>query len=230
MRSRELFMSDSFKIATGVVARLKKAAEQKGWTHAEIATASGVPIGTVHKLMRGATDPQLTTMQRVVECLGLSMDYALNGISDESGDWETALPQLSRDQVRIPIYDIVVSAGSGREVLREEPISWATFPALYVRELGEASSLQMISVEGDSMEPDLRSGDKVIFDSSATQPRDGMYVVRLGDQLLVKRLRIVAAGRVELVSSNPIYQPFTVDLARDDFEIKGRVKWKGNAV
>jgi phage repressor protein C with HTH and peptisase S24 domain/DNA-binding phage protein len=223
-------MSTELKLAAGIVARLKKAAERKGWRHAEIAAASGIPVGTVQKLMRGATDPQFTTMQRVVESLGISMDYVLTGIGDESGDWESALPQLSRDQTRIPIYDVTVSAGDGREVLREEPVSWATFPTHYVKSLGEADTLQIVTVEGDSMEPDLRSGDQVMFDAAQAQPRDGLFVIRLDAQLHVKRLRILSGGKVELMSSNPAYGPIVVDLSTDDFEIKGRIKWKGNAI
>jgi phage repressor protein C with HTH and peptisase S24 domain len=227
-------MQNQKKYYEGMEDRIQQAVKLAGGAQ-KAGAVTGFAASTIYNYMRLAPPPPYEFLVKLAEAASVRAEWLLLGQmprqdGDESGDWESALPPINRDQVRIPIYDIAVSAGAGSSVLREEPTSWAAFPTQYVREIGEASSLHMITVEGDSMEPDLRSGDTVMFDVSATQPRDGMFVIRLGDQLLVKRLRVLGGGTIELVSSNPLYRDIQVDLASEDFEIKGRVKWKGNAV
>jgi phage repressor protein C with HTH and peptisase S24 domain len=54
--------------------------------------------------------------------------------------------------------------------------------------------------------------------------RDGVYVVRLGDTLVVKRVAALGAGRLSLLSQNMAYPP--VEVGADEVEIIGRVVWK----
>jgi len=56
------------------------------------------------------------------------------------------------------------------------------------------------------MEPTLRSGELILVDTKATQPREGIHVLRLDDALLVKRLHILPGRRLKVVSDNPIWQ------------------------
>ena len=74
------------------------------------------------------------------------------------------------------------------------------------------------------MEPTLRDGDEILVDRSARGLRDGVYVVRVGDGLLVKRLDLGQPGHIVLISDNQVYRPF--QLAHDDLEVIGRVVWK----
>lgn len=227
-------MSDDVKIPAGILARLRKAADLRDMTYGDIAEKSGVPIGTVQKLMRGATDPQFMTMLKVVSSLGQSLDYVVLGIGDESGDWETPLPPPKIGEKRIPIRDVTASAGHGAEVLDEDPKQWITFPLEWLRRLGEPGELEIIMVAGDSMEPELRDGDQVMIDLSQRQMKDGLFVVCADDRLFLKRLRLLGRNRVELVSTNPNYPPFEViiadeedGVAQDGARIIGKVVWSG---
>ena len=57
---------------------LEKIAEYKkklGLTTAELAERSGVPLGTLNKILRGATkDPKLETLKAIARVLGLTLD------------------------------------------------------------------------------------------------------------------------------------------------------------
>lgn len=65
--------------------RLKK---NSGMTIEQIASASGVPKGTLNKLFAGQTkDPQLSTVSSVVHCMG----YTLDDLSDDTVSGKTAL-------------------------------------------------------------------------------------------------------------------------------------------
>lgn len=57
---------------------LEKIAEYKkkmGMTTAELAKKSGVPLGTLNKILSGATkDPKLETLKAIARVLGLTLD------------------------------------------------------------------------------------------------------------------------------------------------------------
>ena len=91
----------------------------------------------------------------------------------------------------------------------------------------EGAALSAIRVEGDSMEPDLRSGDEIFVDRNK-RAGEGIFVVRIGDALHVKQVRVSAPDRIALVSANPAYPP--LELPRDEIEVIGRVVWKGGRV
>jgi phage repressor protein C with HTH and peptisase S24 domain len=63
-----------------------------------------------------------------------------------------------------------------------------------------------------------------------TRLRDGIYVLRIEDSLLVKRLALHPLGRmVTIQSDNPAY-PDWPDCALDTIDCIGRVIWAGRKV
>ena len=130
--------------------------------------------------------------------------------------------------VAVPRLDVNASAGAGAVPEERELYNKIGFDPAWLRQLagGSASDLSMIRVTGDSMSPTLSDGDDILVQRSAAI-RDGIYVVRRDDTLLVKRIAISpAAGRVSLVSDNAAYPSWPeVDLA--DIDIIGRVIWAG---
>jgi len=63
--------------------------------------------------------------------------------------------------------------------------------------------------DGDSMEPTIRSGEIVLIDRSQETPRmdDGIWAVTHGEIGMIKRLRHLPDGRVELHSDNQLVRP-----------------------
>ena len=92
--------------------------------------------------------------------------------------------------------------------------------------------LSIIRVEGDSMAPTLNAGDDILVDlaDAAERLRDGIYVLRADDALVVKRLALHPAGRrVTVQSDNPAY-PDWPDCGLDELHCIGRVIWAGRKV
>lgn len=148
----------------------------------------------------------------------------LGGIEDKSYNSASPLP-LEAGWVDVPRLAISASAGQGIIAGAEAPFDNFRFSRKWLREQGlEGGQLSAISVEGDSMEPLLRAGDEVLVDLRKQPFRDGIYVVRLDDNLLVKRVAAQGGGRLSLLSQNPAYPPLNV--AVDTVEIVGRVVWK----
>ncbi|MHA6719834.1 S24 family peptidase [Sphingomonas sp. RS6] len=126
--------------------------------------------------------------------------------------------------------DIGASAGPGALAGDGAQRPALRFPTALLRQIGvRAESASMIRVTGDSMMPTLADGDEILVDGDRRRvdARGGIFVVRLGDELVVKRLR-AAVGGVELVSDNPAYPPRFVRAGA--FEVIGRVAWLGRAI
>lgn len=137
------------------------------------------------------------------------------------------------DYVAIPLCNVQDSAGGGSGVDAEPVVDFLHFKRLWLQtELRAApADLFLITVQGESMEPTLSKGDTVLVDRRYQQDvRDGIYALRMGGKLLIKRLQCMPGGVFKVSSDNPAYQPFEVkapDLQGDDFAIIGRVVWVG---
>ena len=60
---------------------------------------------------------------------------------------------------------------------------------------------------------------------------DGIYVLRFGEDLLVKRVRLnPAAGAVTLISDNAALYPPIEDVKAQDLAMVGKVVWLGRRV
>jgi phage repressor protein C with HTH and peptisase S24 domain len=129
---------------------------------------------------------------------------------------------------------IGASAGAGALTDREEAFSHVAFDKQWLRRLCSSRSedLSIILVEGDSMAPTLTDGDEIMVDrgDAAARIRDGIYVLRRDDELLVKRVAASPASRrITLKSDNPAY-PTWPDLDLAHLTIIGRVVWAGRKV
>lgn len=141
------------------------------------------------------------------------------------------------------ILEIDVRAGlggggttEGREVRHDgdyadpvKPESWK-FPARFMREEIRAPESQVIILEtdGDSMEPTIGSGERIIVHTGMRTPSpDGVFALRdrFGN-IIAKRLQVLRSGdppRVLIISDNKAHAPEEVGL--DEIAIVGRVLW-----
>lgn len=134
--------------------------------------------------------------------------------------------------VYLPLYDVHASAGNGHQVDHETVVDSLAFKEDWIRQELRArpADLNLIYVEGDSMEPDLRAGDIVLLDHTDTRAsREGVYVIRMDGALLVKQLQRLPGGVVKVISRNAAYESFTVTMAMveepNGFAVIGRVVW-----
>lgn len=132
----------------------------------------------------------------------------------------------------VPRVEIGASAGPGAIAEIEEQGPSIGFDATMLRGLGvtRTSGLSIIRVKGASMEPTLLDGDDILVDRNAVAIRSGaIYVLRLDDVLIVKRLVSAGAGALVIRSDNPAF-PDVVDYDPATLTIIGRVLWCGRKV
>jgi len=130
--------------------------------------------------------------------------------------------------VEVKQMNLGASAGPG-SLADDEFSGTMAFGPKWLKRLGsDPAKLSLISVDGDSMDPTLCDGDDIMVDHGAAEAplRDGIYVLRMDDVLLVKRLAVGPAGKISIRSDNPQY-PDWDDVNVADVNFIGRVVWTG---
>ena len=134
--------------------------------------------------------------------------------------------------VMVPRLALGASAGPGALAEGERVRDQLGFTAdwLRARGAGRLEMLSVLQVSGASMEPVLADGDEILVDRSdaADRLRDGIYVLRIDDTLVVKRLVVDPAGGFDIRSDNPAEAGGRIDAARA--QIIGRVIWFGRSL
>ena len=136
--------------------------------------------------------------------------------------------------VSVKRHPVGVSAGPGAVPPEEIGKPYFGFDERWLKALTStpAERLSIVRVEGDSMSATLNHGDDILVDpgDAAERLRDGIYVLRADDALVVKRLALHPMGRrVTVQSDNPAY-PDWPDCSLDQIHIIGRVIWSGRKV
>ncbi|MBX7494251.1 peptidase S24 [Qipengyuania sp. 6B39] len=136
--------------------------------------------------------------------------------------------------IEIPVLNVDASAGFGAIAESETAHTRFGFDERWLARLTRAksASLSIIHVLGDSMEPTLSDGDEVLVDASdqGSRLRDGIYVLRADDALVVKRVTLKPGGCKITISSDNSAYPSWDDVDRSEIQVVGRVIWFGRAV
>lgn len=136
--------------------------------------------------------------------------------------------------ISVKRHAVMVSAGPGAIVTEELGKPYFAFDERWLKALTPSApaSLSIVRVEGDSMSPTLNPGDDILVDleDSTARLRDGIYVLRIDDALVVKRLALnPIAKRVTVQSDNPAYSDWP-DCSPGEINCIGRVIWSGRRV
>lgn len=141
-----------------------------------------------------------------------------------------APPAAPRGYSAVPEIDVRASAGPGawNDDLEQTSEMWLFADPLIRHEFrARPEDLQMITVDGDSMEPLLSSGDRILIDVSRQVPvPPGIFVIWDGMGLVAKRIEHVPNSeppRVVLKSLNPEYDSY--ERPAEEVRLVGRAVW-----
>ncbi len=130
----------------------------------------------------------------------------------------------------VPVIDVRASAGPGawNDKFEEARETWLFADRLIRHEFrAKPEDLRIITVDGDSMEPALSSGDRILIDLSRTVPvPPGIFVIWDGMGLVAKRIEHVPHSEpleVVLKSLNPDYDSY--ERLAEEIRVVGRAVW-----
>jgi len=134
--------------------------------------------------------------------------------------------------IRIEELDVRASAGAGLTGENEKVVAEWQVPSGAVRgySTAPATEMRIITVMGDSMEPALLPGQRVLVDTGDRKPSPpGIFVVWDGLGLVIKRVQMVPHSeppRVKITSDNVKYE--TYERSLEEAYIQGRVigQWR----
>jgi len=226
---------------SGVGTRIKKAREALTMTQVNLARAVGVSQQAVMELESGRAKGTKHTA-KFARALGQDPLWLETGDGrmrepakakrQARTDPQDALPEFA-DYERIPLFDMRTVAGRSALTATTSAIGFELFSSTWLRQLSQSpfSQLAVIAMSGDSMEPTLGHGDHALVDTAQVNlRREGIYVLRLEDTLLIRRVSMhPATMRVTISADNVRYQPYT-DLDPDALEALGRVVWIGRVL
>ena len=186
---------------------------------------AGLSDTSLRSYLKGAAVPGIDKAIAMAETAGVGLQWLVTGEGDmRAGDAEET------DFVGIPFVDAEVSAGPGILVREENLREVMAFDRQWLRsKLGSnPDHLTLVTVSGDSMAPTLEDGDTIFVDDQISELRDGIYVFQMNGDLLVKRLQKLPGSLVSVISDNPKFQTFTVDMndSDDRLSIIGRYRGK----
>lgn len=200
--------------------RLRQERMRLDMSQEEFGAAGGVKKVAQSNYETGKRFPDSQYLEKVA-ALGVDIRYVVTGIrsdnsmvelsrSDRSGVAE--MPEVSSDSglgpgfAPIPMYDIEAAAGAGRLFDAENIESTIYFPTELLSAEGRDPANQVgAKVRGDSMLGTLNDGDRVLVDRGHRKP-DGVFLLRMGNELRIKRIQRVAGGAWFLISDNERYE------------------------
>jgi hypothetical protein len=214
------------KLTTDARELLEQLCRERGQDYASLSRLIGRNSAYIQQFIRRGTPRRLPEQERRVLARHFGIAEQLLGAHAD--------PVSTAGLTPVTLLDLTVSAGPGALGGSERPVAQIGFDPAWLNRLTAAGAdeLNLVQVEGDSMAPALLPGDDILVDRSdgEARVRDGIYVMRMEDSLLVKRLTLhPVTRRVTVQSDNPAYADWP-DLALSDIKLIGRVIWTGRRV
>jgi len=207
---------------------LERLCAERGEDFAGLSRMLGRNAAYIQQFVRRGVPKRLGEEERrkLAHYFGVS-ETLLGGPAPDAGNAVGGLLTIKR-------HPVMVSAGPGAIVTEELGKPYFAFDERWLKALTSTapSSLSIVRVEGDSMAPTLNAGDDILVDlgDAAERLRDGIYVLRIDDALVVKRLALNPIGkRVTVQSDNPAY-PDWPDCSLGEINCIGRVIWSGRRI
>lgn len=208
----------------------------------ELSTRLGTSKNTLGGYERGDRSPDVDFLISFADETGADLSHLLEcrvldspnaPISRAVVEYLAETTTIGEEFVRIPFYDVGLGAGFGRFIDSERVSTHLAFRRDWLRDMGlEIPFLALASVRGPSMSPALEPNDTVLLDLRRISiDDDDIYAIRLDGQLLIKRMQRLPDGKVRVISDNPAYDSFTVELSRFDGgenAVVGLYVWHGH--
>lgn len=215
-----------------------------GWPE-DFAKSIGFEVAAVRKWMQRDSIPKAGAIA-ISQRYGVTPGWVLcgEGEAHDAGELPPAPPCTAHhDSALVDEIDVRAGMGGGGIAAMECATTdeygntiqcdsvkavWTMPKAFMAHTLGVSpSNAKIIEVQGDSMEPTLRPGDRVMIDTSDKRPSPpGIFAIWDGIGVVVKRIEPILGnddGALRVISDNSHHSVYECPLC--DAQIIGRVVW-----
>jgi len=208
-----------------------------GLKQRELAAALGLEENKISKTKVGERQfkgPELLAARDWLSALELeakSQSKRPLNIRDAPDRMPTRNASVDDGTVEIISLDLSLSMGPGtliEDLVEEEPVKW-DMGLLRIITRSPFQMLRQVKGVGDSMEPTLRTGDRVLIDTSekTLSRMHGIYWIDHWGAHGLKRLRAAGQGRILISSDNKLAGGEDFEVDADELRIHGRAVWFG---
>ena len=206
---------------------------------------AGLGADAVRNVLRERSKyPRGDTLRDLANALDCSIDWLMTGRNAQARG-HTTLPKIPDGQMAgkaISEIDIRAGMGGGGEapltvrtdalgntMMTDDVVGNWSFPDSYLRaELRvKSDTARIIEVQGDSMEPTLRAGDRVMINTADKRPTPpGVFALWDGFGVVVKRIEHIPNSdppTIKVQSDNAYHGEYRRTL--DEVNIIGRLVW-----
>ena len=189
--------------------------EKSGLSKKDFADSLGLSLAMNYQISSGRLKPPRDLLEKLSKVHNVNLHWFITGEGN---------PGLDNNIVEIELLDQEAAAGNGMEAQDYPEKSTFQVPRSLIAPY-RPDKLQAVYVAGDSMiDEHINDGDIAIFHPNLKEG-NGIYVVSLGNTLMVKRVDFGKGKQaIILISANPAYKPrrFSGDDLQD-IRIAGRV-------
>lgn len=201
---------------------LRQLMDLRGLSENRLATETGVPQPTIHRVLSGrVADPRDGTLRPLADYFGVTVEQMRTGLPASHAGTPGTIPayavkafehgdELDGDrEVLVAVVDVVVSGGHGSPAPEfvETSFRMAYQLSWFHQVRAKPEDVKVMKVFGDSMERTLFNGDRIAVNTGDKEVADGRVYVFMTPgpypDIKVKRLYRTADGRLRIVSDNP---------------------------
>jgi transcriptional regulator with XRE-family HTH domain len=203
-----------------------------GFSQKGLAGKAGVSMSTVRRWESGERNPGSDELIKLAAVLDTSVSYLL-GETDISAPKQLVESNVAtmNDAIMVPVVTDDISACCGSGNIYPDEVKWEIvgyYPMDSSDLIGytwQTNDFCVIKVSGDSMEPHLNEGERVLFVKAPdVQVMSGDFAVMLYQgKLLIRGIIFEKDGKIVLRPTNEKYKDIVVTKASDDLCILGKV-------
>lgn len=212
----------------------KRIAEVATWVGGKktLSKQTSISESQLYRYISGQSQPTASPLAAIARAGMVSLDWLITGKGKTVEHLTSHLNKRSdrlNNYIKIPCYTDESAEGSesaismGKFIFRTE---W-----LYENRL-KPEALRLLPVFGDAMETTLCDGDLIMVDTSQTEiTGDAIFVLKVDQHLIVKRLQHSVEGGIYISSDNPHYrEQYVAPNDQQQLKIIGRVVWSAGKI
>ncbi|MBQ9182484.1 MAG: helix-turn-helix transcriptional regulator [Neisseriaceae bacterium] len=186
----------------------------------KIANLIGMKLAGFNRIWYENKIPKAETLLKIKQVTNCSIDWLLTGqgepySANPNHNQNTPLTAANTQAIDLTQYTIIPNyqhPNTAPIIIKKGSINNHI-----------AQNLHHIKMPDDSMQPLIEPNDTIIINTEETTPYNGIYAIKIGETLQIKRLQI-QPNSIKITAENKAYQPIeTQTLPTDNLHIIGRV-------